>query len=141
VSATTTVAPAINPRRGEVWRVQLDPVRGSEQGKTRPVIVLSEPPLGRATVRLCAPIMHLNPAHRLFFWCVQLSPEPANGLTKDSSVDAAQTRALDLVRFQMRLGKVTLDELEAITTALIMCVGRQPAPLSTIPPPVPPATP
>jgi mRNA interferase MazF len=117
-----------NPRRGEVWRVQLDPVRGSEQGKTRPVVVLTEPPIGRTSVRLCAPIMNALPVHGGLFWCVSLLPDTSSGLTKDSTADAAQTRALDLVRFETRLGEVGADELDAITAALCLCVGHVPMP-------------
>jgi mRNA interferase MazF len=123
--------PVINPRRGEVWRVQLEPARGSEQGKARPMVVLSEPPIGRPTIRLCAPIVHAKPEHLFMAWCIELYPDADNGLTKDSTADAAQTRALDLVRFETRLGKVSEQKLEAITTALILCVGRQPAPPAT----------
>jgi mRNA interferase MazF len=32
-------------RRGEVWLAALDPVRGSEQAGTRPVLVLQADPL------------------------------------------------------------------------------------------------
>lgn len=117
-----------NPRRGEVWRVQLDPVRGSEQGKTRPVVVLTEPPVGRASVRLCAPIMNALAVHTSLFWCAWLVPDAQSGLTKESSADAAQTRALDLVRFEALLGEVSAEELDAITAALCLCVGRVPMP-------------
>jgi mRNA interferase MazF len=30
-----------NPKRGEVWLVQLDPTRGQEIQKTRPAVVIS----------------------------------------------------------------------------------------------------
>jgi mRNA interferase MazF len=116
----------INPKRGEVWRVQLEPTRGSEQSKTRPVVVLSLPHAGRATLRLCAPVMTALPVHAALFWCVELQPTAANGLTKESTADAAQTRALDVVRFEARLGKVRPDELELIADALIQCVKRPP---------------
>lgn len=115
----------INPKAGEIWRVQLEPVRGSEQGKTRPVVVMSQPPNGRATIRLCAPIMHLKPEHKVMAWCAEILPDAQNGLTKLSTADAGQTRALDLSRFEARLGQVTEDELESVTMALCLCVGRQ----------------
>ncbi len=118
----------MHPKRGEVWRADLDPARGSEQGKRRPVIVLSEPPTGRPTVRLCVPVMNAKPEHGALFWCVSLEPD-ANGLTKSSTADAAQARAIDFVRFEARLGKVTPDELELITSAVCLSIGRQPAPL------------
>lgn len=118
-----------NPKKGEVWRAQLDPTRGSEQGKARPVVVLSEPPRGRASVRLCAPVMNGLAEHRRFGWCVTLPPDAANGLTKDSTADAAQTRALDTVRFEARLGRVSASKLELIGDALAFAIGRATVPL------------
>jgi mRNA interferase MazF len=114
----------MNPKRGEIWRVDLNPVRGSEQGKERPVVVLSEPPTGRSTMRLCAMIVHRKREHNAFFWCVELLPTSTNGLTKDSSADAAQTRALDIVRFEQKLGEIAPDELELIAQALCRCVSK-----------------
>ena len=121
-------ATILDPKVGEVWQVDLEPVQGSEQGKARPIIVLSEPPTGRVTMRLCAPVIHRKTLHARLFWCAQLRPTPTNGLTKESSADTAQTRALDVSRFQNRLGQITPDELKAITTALCLCVGRVPVP-------------
>lgn len=117
---------APDPKRGEVWRAQLDPVRGSEQGKTRPVVVLSEPPTGRASVRLCAPVMNALPVHGGLLWCIALAPNAANGLTKPSTADAAQTRVLDVVRFENKMGEVTPAEVDLIADALSECVRRQP---------------
>ena len=130
MSQQTTGAPPSStprtPRRGEVWRAQLDPVRGSEQGKTRPVVVLTEPPTGRATMRLCVPVVNAKPEHGLMAWCAPLAPSSGSGLSKDSSADTAQTRALDLVRFGARLGTLTPAEVEAVTAALVLCVGHAP---------------
>jgi mRNA interferase MazF len=115
------------PRRGEVWRAQLDPALGSEQAKTRPVVVLTEPPTGRASIRLCVPVVHAKLEHGLMVWCAPLVPSSGNGLSKDSSADTAQTRALDLVRFGALLGSLTTAELETVTAALVLCVGHAPA--------------
>lgn len=133
MSHNATAAPraATAPRRGEVWRASLEPVEGSEQGKTRPVVVMSAPTTGRAGTSLCAPVIHRKPLHARLFWCVELAPDNANGLTKNCSADAAQTRVLDHGRFEARLGEITPGELEAITTALCLCVERVPAPMRT----------
>lgn len=115
----------IIPQRGEIWRADLEPVQGSEQGKKRPVVVMSAPATGRAGTCLCAPIIHFKPLHARLFWCVELAPA-ANGLTKASGADTAQTRVLDEARFESRLGELSPQELEAITTALCLCVERVP---------------
>ena len=112
-----------NPKRGEIWWVQLDPVRGAEQGKTRPVVVLSQPPIGRPTIRLCAIVTNHKPEHQTMIWCATLKPDATNGLTKDSTADTAQTRALDLDRFEAKLGQVSQPKLNAIKKALIASIG------------------
>lgn len=131
--ANQTVISAPAPQRGEVWRANLEPIEGSEQGKTRPVVVMSAPTTGHASTSLCAPVIHRKPLHARLFWCVELAPETTNGLTKNCSADAAQARVLDHVRFEIKLGQITPDELEAVTTALCLCVERVPVPTQPVP--------
>lgn len=121
--------PAVNPQRGEIWRVRLESVVGSEQGKTRPVVVLSQPPIGRPSVRLCAIVIGNQPAHSAMSWCILLPPDPANGLTKNSTADAAQTRALDLARFEGKIGEINAPKIDAIKRALLAAVGGAPPPV------------
>ena len=123
----------INPKRGEIWRVELEPVRGSEQGKTRPIVVLSEPPIGRDTIRLCAPVMQWKPEHPRYFWCIALIPDADNGLSKQSTADAAQTRALDTVRFVSKVGTVNNAKFDLIAQALYNCVKRPLTPTANQP--------
>ena len=63
-----------DPQRGEIWRVNLEPVEGSEQGKARPVVVMSEPATGRASTSLCAPIIHRKPLHARLFGASNYRP-------------------------------------------------------------------
>ncbi len=44
-----------NPRRGEVWLVDLEPTRGQEFKKQRPVVVLSADPIGSTGLRIVVP--------------------------------------------------------------------------------------
>jgi mRNA interferase MazF len=41
------MTPAAYPRRGEVWWVELDPVRGREMSKRRPALVVSPDEMNR----------------------------------------------------------------------------------------------
>ncbi len=123
-----------NPLRGEVWRVALDPARGSELKKTRPVVVLSAPGLGHATVRVCVPLTGWQPEHRKMSWCQRVAPDVGNGLTKVSTADAAQVRTLDVVRFANKLGTIAPGKLAAIAAAVALVVEYEP------PAPATPAT-
>lgn len=120
MSATAT--PPINPKRGEVWQVELDPVRGSEQAKTRPVVVVSRAGFGRPSVRVGVPVMGRKSVHALGAWYVEIQPEAGSGLSKVSSADASQVRALDLSRFDVKLGEVKPAQLRAIVAALTLCI-------------------
>ena len=46
----------MNPKRGEIWLVDLNPTRGTEIRKTRPVVVVSSNEIGVLPIRLVAPI-------------------------------------------------------------------------------------
>ena len=104
--------PTANPRRGEIWRVDLEPARGKEtqsrkrsDSDTRPVLVLVRAGVGESGVRLCAPIMNYQPERdELAFWRVELGDSDESGLSKLSCADVSQTRALDLSRFVRKSG-------------------------------------
>lgn len=80
------------PRRGDIWRVDLEPTIGSEirsdkgrRGDTRPILVLSRPRVGEKSVYLCAPITNYKPDRdELRFWRIEISDTPENGLDKMS---------------------------------------------------------
>jgi mRNA interferase MazF len=50
-----------NPKRGEVWLVQLDPTRGQEIQKTRPAVVISSEMFSSIPIRLIIPVATLPP--------------------------------------------------------------------------------
>jgi len=124
INASANALP--KPRRGEVWRVELEPIRGSEQDKTRPVVVMSGGNIGRPTVFVCVPITGFQTAHAVLDWYVGIIPDAANGLTKPSSADASQIRALDVERFEAKMGKLTREDMESIAEAVALCVGYKP---------------
>ena len=115
--------PSINPRRGEIWQARLEPTEGSEQGKARPVVVLSVACVGRPSIRLCAPLMGFQNSHAGRLWLVAVAPSAGNGLDKLSTADAMQVRALDVARFSERIGTLEAEHVQALADALAFCVG------------------
>ncbi len=125
----------IDPRRGEVWRVDLEPTRGAEMQKTRPAVVLSSDRLGRLPLRLIVPLTGWNEGYAHLAWMARVDPtaangltklSAANGLTKLSAADAFQTRGASLERFGDRLGILSEETLARITRALALTVEYQP---------------
>lgn len=98
--------------RGEVWLVDLEPVRGHEQGRKRPALVLSADAYNRgaATLVVVAPMTKTDrgvPLH------VRVDP-PEGGLTDTSFVMCDAVRSVSKERLIRRWGDV-----EARTLSLV----------------------
>ena len=113
------------PKRGEIWRANLEPTVGAEiQKNNRPVLVLSRGSVGERDVRLCAPITDYLPARdALRFWRVEIGNTAQSGLRKMSCVDVSQTRALDVSRLVVKEGKAHPTQTQASAATLAQIVG------------------
>src|SRR5271169_1047182 len=90
---------SINPKRGEIWDIDLAPTRGHEINKIRPAIVVSSDAVGKLRLKFVVPITEWNTNFDVNIWHVNLQPTPINGLTKISAADALQVRSLSIERF------------------------------------------
>jgi mRNA interferase MazF len=121
----------IDPQRGEIWRVSLDPTRGAEIQKTRPALVLSASSYGRTSLRLIVPVIGWQAHFAAWVWMIEVASDAANGLTKTSGGDASQIRAVDLSRFGARLGVLDADDVETVAAAVTLCIGFNPSGTAT----------
>jgi mRNA interferase MazF len=121
------------PCRGEVWRVTLDPTRGAEIQKTRPVVVLNPAPIGRTSLRIVVPVIGWKPHYNAVAWMIQIEPGASNGLTKSSAVDASQLRSVDVVRFIERIGIMDPTDLITVVEAAVLCLGYSSETPSSLP--------
>jgi len=103
-------------RRGDIYLVQLDPVVGSEVGKTRPAVVLQNDLANRSS-----PTVTLIPisskADRVFPFQVRI-PAGEGGLDRDSKVLCEQVRTVARTRLLQYLGHLSAERLAEIRTAL-----------------------
>jgi mRNA interferase MazF len=103
----------------QIHWVSLEPVQGSEQGGTRPVLVVSSEIVhGSLPVCTILPITTRKAGRRIYPVEVLL-PEGTGGLSADSIVMAQQIRTLSKTRFIGLCGE--LDEMslrEAVRTAM-----------------------
>ncbi len=92
--------------RWSVWLADLDPVVGSEQGKTRPVLIVSQTPLNQALpVVNVIPITSRKPNRRIYPNETLLTAQTA-GLTNESIVLCYQIRTLDKQRLVRLIGNL-----------------------------------
>ena len=91
-------------KRGMVIDVNLDPSRGSETGKIRPgVIVTNDTYNAHVPVIQVVPLTAWSEKKANIITNVEIVPSPANGLTKKTVADCLQTRPID---HRVRLVKV-----------------------------------
>lgn len=96
-------------KRGEVYDARLEPVEGSEQGGTRPVIIVSRDAINAySPVVLAVPCTTYQPDKRVYPTQV-LIQAPDGGLTRDSIAMADQVRVLSKTRL-LRLRGMLLHE-------------------------------
>ena len=96
-------------KRGMVIDVNLDPTKGSETGKIRPcVIVTNNTYNARVPVIQVAPLTEWSEKKASIITNAEIVPSPHNGLTKKTVADCLQTRPID---HRARLVKVR-GELE-----------------------------
>jgi len=106
--------------RGMVIDINLDPVQGSETGKVRPCIVVTNDVYNaRVPVIQVVPITAWNEKKGRIKTNVTLEPSALNGLDKKSVADCLQTRPIDYrLRLSRVRGKLTQDDMLAIDQAL-----------------------
>ncbi len=117
----------MNPTRGEIWLVDLNPTRGAEIRKTRRVVVVNSDEIGVLPIRLVAPITEWKDTFAENIWHVKLEPNSTNNLTKFSAVDTLLLRGLDTLRFVGKVGEVPLSIMDMIVTAIAAVIEYDPA--------------
>ncbi|MBZ4687925.1 MAG: mRNA interferase MazF [Clostridia bacterium] len=111
----------MKPSRGEVWLVELNPVRGHEQAGTRPCLVVSVDLFnhGPADLAVVLPITTKNkgiPFH------AEIMP-PEGGLKERCFIKCEDVRSVSTDRFIERWGAVSLDTLALVEDRLRILMG------------------
>jgi mRNA interferase MazF len=109
-------------KRGEIWLAELNPIRGSEQAGTRPVLILQNDSINRFTNTFLAIPLTTNLRRASLPTCVLLTEGEA-GLAKDSVALCHQLRVLDKSRLTRRLGLVSALTLAAIDRCVLFTIG------------------
>jgi mRNA interferase MazF len=105
-------------KRGHLYLVRLDPTEGSEQGGTRPAVIIS-----RDTINLYSPVLIICPmtsaakVKRLYPSDV-LIQAPEGGLAVNSVIMTLQVRVVAKSRLAKRLGQLTTQSHNALKITL-----------------------
>ena len=105
-------------KRGEVYDARLDPVEGSEQRGSRPVVVVSRDAINESSsIVSAAPCTTYREGRRIYPSQV-LVKAPEAGLEADSVILGEQVRVLDKKRLLRRRGELTAATMARLNEAL-----------------------
>ena len=104
--------------RGEIWMLNFEPRRGSEQGGFRPAIIVqtdlgNHAPGARTTI-----VVPLTTSGRPFVFYIPVPKTKATGLPAPSWANCTQLFTVDKQRLMKRLGRVERSVMEEISEAL-----------------------
>ena len=108
--------------RGDIWLVDLNPVRGSEQRGVRPCLVVSNDVTNEHAPAVCVVPLTSNLAGRRFPTNVLLTREDT-GLKRDSLLLGGQIRTMAKERLLRRLSVLRIERMSDVETALGLYLG------------------
>ena len=105
----------------------LNPIRGSETGKIRPCIVVTNDIYNsKLTVIQVVPVTDWSDKKSRILTNVTLMSNQKNGLDKKSIADCLQTRPIDYTkRFIRERGRISSQNLQKIDKALMIIFGLE----------------
>ncbi|MDZ7962679.1 MAG: type II toxin-antitoxin system PemK/MazF family toxin [Aulosira sp. DedQUE10] len=115
-----------NPKKGEIWLVQLDPTRRQEIQTTRPAVVISSDIFSSIAMRIIVPVATWQPKFQNRPFMISIQQTDENGLDSDSAGNILQVRSVTTERFVRCLGKVSAAVMQELLTALFLCVDYEP---------------
>ncbi|MDO9565636.1 MAG: type II toxin-antitoxin system PemK/MazF family toxin [Candidatus Desulfaltia sp.] len=107
-------------KRGMIVDVNLDPTQGSETGKVRPCIIVTNDVYNeKVPVIQVVPITEWSAKKVQIKTNVEIYPSQDNGLLKKSIADCLQTRPIDHRHRMVKVrGKLALPKIQEINQAL-----------------------
>ncbi len=114
----------MKPHKWSIWRANLDPVVGSEQGKSRPVLIISEDTVNDLlSIVNVLPVTSQKPGRQIYP-NEALIPADHFGLTNSSIILCHQIRTIDKRRLSQKYGQITDKKIqEEIIEALCFQLG------------------
>ena len=107
-------------KRGMIIDVNLDPTKGSETGKIRPCVVVTNDIYNkRVPVIQVVPITEWSEKKARIKTNVGIYPSSDNGLSKKSIADCLQTRPIDYRHRLVKIrGRLSIDKVREINQSL-----------------------
>ncbi len=105
-----------DPSRGEVWLVDLDPVRGHEQAGQRPCLIISADPFNHGPAGLVVVLPMTTRARGIPFHIEVVPPE--GGVRARSFIKCEDIRSISRDRLSRRWGRVAAATMATVEDRL-----------------------
>jgi mRNA interferase MazF len=109
------------PERGEVWNIDLDPVRGREQAGRLPALVVSVDPLNHSAAEI-AIVLPITSREKRIRSHVRM-PAGEAGLRTTSYVKCEDVRSISTSRLDRRLGRARQETMVEVEDRLRILLG------------------
>jgi len=103
------------PRRGEIWLVNWNPARGSEQAGIRPALVIQND-IGNEKASTTI-VTAISSSVKLYPMNVEIKP-PEGGLAKPSIIKTSQILTVSKERLEKRLGTLGKEKMGEVDRAI-----------------------
>lgn len=110
-------------KRGEVWKVNLDPTIGAEIQKIRPCVIVARDALARLPLTIIVPITEWDDRYAGAAWHIPIDSMPENGLDKKSSADTFQVRSVSNERLIETIGELPVEVMDQINYGLAISLA------------------
>lgn len=112
----------VNIKRGDVYFADLSPVRGSEQGGQRPVLIVQNNIGNKYSPTVIIAAITAKIAKAKLPTHVEVEASKV-GLIKDSVILLEQVRTIDKIRLIQKLGQLEDDVMLEVNRALAISLG------------------
>jgi mRNA interferase MazF len=111
----------VQPCRGEVWLLDLNPTQGREQAGSRPALVISVDQFNHGPAELVV-VLPITSRYKGIPLHVGLTPREG-GVTRESFIKCEDVRSVSIERFARRWGRVSPATLMAVKDRLRILMG------------------
>jgi mRNA interferase MazF len=102
--------------QGDMYLAQLDPIKGSEQSGTRPVLIISGNSFNaNGSLYIACPV---TSKIKNYYGDAVLEPTIKNGLKETSEVLGFQIRTLSGERLVQKIGQISPDQVKKIVAGI-----------------------
>jgi mRNA interferase MazF len=116
MGATFSSGSVGTPARGDIWLVNLEPVKGHEQGGQRPAVVISADSFNRSAAGLVI-VAPMTTVHKGIPWHIHVAP-PDGNVRQMSYVKCEDLRSISTDRLIDRWGVLSVRIMDQVSDTI-----------------------